>query len=224
MVIEEYLPLVKKIARKYMYRVRNTALFDLDDAFQSGVLGLLSCFKKYDDTRKVKPETYFTYFIKGNISDNKRNTLPIKRTSLKEKIKQPIFEQINDELINDFSIEDIERRIDYKKIVNDGFEKLTENQRKIIIGIFLYGMTNDEIIKEFGISKSETERQREKGISIFKNYITENYKEVIVKDKEKTEEITKRDLFNLCHWSKCTNISWLANDIKRKRCEKIKKI
>ncbi len=225
MVIEEYLPLVRKISRQYMYRVKETAVFDSDDAFQSGVLGLLNCFEKYDNKKGAKPETYFTYFIKGNISDGKRNTLPLKRILSKEKIKQPIHEQINDEMFNDFSIEDIEKRIDYKKIINNGLEKLTEKQRKIIISIFLNEMTNEDIVNEYGMSKWDVEKQKEKGIIEIKKYITENYKDFDIKDKKEIiEGITKKDLFNLCHWSKCSDISWLANDIKRKRCEKNKKI
>ena len=61
-LVKEYYPLVRSIAKKYM----NLGV-PLDDLEQEGMIGLLEAATKYDDSKGAKFSTYATYWIKKKI-------------------------------------------------------------------------------------------------------------------------------------------------------------
>lgn len=68
--LEDYAPLVKKIA--YHLLARMPASVQLDDLIQAGMLGLLEAAQKYDNTKGASFETYAGIRIKGAMVDEMR--------------------------------------------------------------------------------------------------------------------------------------------------------
>jgi len=69
-LIEQYAPLVKRIAHHLMARLPSTVL--LDDLLQAGMMGLLGAAKKYDTSKGASFETYAGIRIRGSIIDEVR--------------------------------------------------------------------------------------------------------------------------------------------------------
>ncbi len=68
--IEDYAPLVKRIAHHMMMRM--PASVQVDDLIQAGMLGLLEASKKYDSSKGASFETYAGIRIRGSIVDEMR--------------------------------------------------------------------------------------------------------------------------------------------------------
>lgn len=69
-LIEQYAPLVKRIAHHLMARLPSTVL--LDDIIQAGMIGLLEAARKYDASKGASFETYAGIRIRGSIIDEVR--------------------------------------------------------------------------------------------------------------------------------------------------------
>lgn len=73
-LIENYLPLVKSIIRKYLH-------FGLprEDLEQEGLIGLMEAAARFDESRQVRFSTYATYWIKKRIiaalENEKKNSM-----------------------------------------------------------------------------------------------------------------------------------------------------
>ena len=68
--VEDYAPLVKRIAQHMMLRM--PASVQLDDLIQAGMIGLLEASKKYDEAHGASFETYAGIRIRGAIIDEMR--------------------------------------------------------------------------------------------------------------------------------------------------------
>ncbi|WP_028471201.1 RNA polymerase sigma factor FliA [Neptunomonas japonica] len=69
-LIEQYAPLVKRIAYHLMGRLPASVV--VDDLIQSGMIGLLEAAKKYDAAKGASFETYAGIRIRGSIIDEVR--------------------------------------------------------------------------------------------------------------------------------------------------------
>lgn len=69
-LIEQYAPLVKRIAHHLLARLPATIL--VDDLIQAGMVGLLEASKKYDASKGASFETYAGIRIRGAIIDEVR--------------------------------------------------------------------------------------------------------------------------------------------------------
>lgn len=68
--VEDYAPLVKRIAHHMMMRM--PASVQVDDLIQAGMIGLLEASRKYDGSRGASFETYAGIRIRGAIVDEMR--------------------------------------------------------------------------------------------------------------------------------------------------------
>jgi RNA polymerase sigma factor for flagellar operon FliA len=68
--IEDYAPLVKRIA--YHMMMRMPASVQVDDLIQAGMIGLIEASQKYDASRGASFETYAGIRIRGAIVDEMR--------------------------------------------------------------------------------------------------------------------------------------------------------
>ncbi len=68
--VEDYAPLVKRIAHHMMLRM--PACVQVDDLIQAGMIGLLEAAQKYDASRGASFETYAGIRIRGAIVDEMR--------------------------------------------------------------------------------------------------------------------------------------------------------
>jgi len=69
-LIEEYTPLVRRIAHHLMARLPSHVM--LDDLLQSGMMGLLEAARRYDSSKGASFETYAGIRIRGAIIDEVR--------------------------------------------------------------------------------------------------------------------------------------------------------
>lgn len=69
-LIQQYAPLVKRIAHHLLARLPSTVV--LDDLVQSGMIGLLEAAAKYDPSKGASFETYAGIRIRGSIIDEVR--------------------------------------------------------------------------------------------------------------------------------------------------------
>lgn len=69
-LIEQYAPLVKRIAQHLLARLPASVM--LDDLIQAGMIGLLEAAKKYDESKGASFETYAGIRIRGAIIDEVR--------------------------------------------------------------------------------------------------------------------------------------------------------
>lgn len=78
--LEKYLPLVEMLARKYTHSTEYTPVFDYDDAFQEGIVGLLEGMKKYNP-EKAKQITWAYIKISFGMKDARKKLLRSPRHS-----------------------------------------------------------------------------------------------------------------------------------------------
>jgi RNA polymerase sigma factor for flagellar operon FliA len=69
-LIEEYTPLVRRIAHHLLARLPSHVV--LDDLLQAGMMGLLEAAKRYDSSKGASFETYAGIRIRGAIIDEVR--------------------------------------------------------------------------------------------------------------------------------------------------------
>jgi len=84
LLIQEYSPLIKFIAKKIAMRLPSSV--ELDDLISSGVIGLMDAIDKYDPTRDNQFKTYAEFRIRGAILDELRAQDWVPR-SIREKSK-----------------------------------------------------------------------------------------------------------------------------------------
>lgn len=71
-IVEQYAPLVKRIAYHLHARLPRTVV--LDDLIQAGMIGLLEAAKRYDESKGASFETYAGIRIRGTMLDEVRKT------------------------------------------------------------------------------------------------------------------------------------------------------
>jgi len=91
--ILEYTPLVRRIAHRIA--VRLPPHLDIEDLINSGILGLIDAFQKFDPGRKVTFRTYAEFRIRGAILDELRSRDWLPR-SVREKANR--LEKISSDL------------------------------------------------------------------------------------------------------------------------------
>ena len=69
-LIIKYVPLVKNIVGRIALRLPDHV--DTDDLISAGIIGLMSALEKFDETKKVRFETYAQFRIRGAILDELR--------------------------------------------------------------------------------------------------------------------------------------------------------
>lgn len=69
-LVEQYAPLVKKVAQHLMGRLPRTVL--LDDLLQAGMIGLIEASQKFDGSKGASFETYASIRIRGAMIDEVR--------------------------------------------------------------------------------------------------------------------------------------------------------
>jgi len=78
-LIENYLPLVKRIAERMFYSLNGKV--ERDDLFSTGLLGLIDATEKYMPSRNIKFITYSSQRIRGSMLDDIRAKDWVPRTS-----------------------------------------------------------------------------------------------------------------------------------------------
>lgn len=93
--VQRYLPLVRSIARRIASKLPKH--YDLEDLISDGIVGLLSAIERFDPNRRVKFETFATYYIKGSILDNlpKLPVVPVSSSYIP--VEEGTIEEVSEE-------------------------------------------------------------------------------------------------------------------------------
>lgn len=109
-LIIKYVPLVKNIVGRIALRLPDHV--DTDDLISAGIMGLMSALEKFDETKKVRFETYAQFRIRGAVLDELRSrddaprSVRSKETMLKDALellrkkfgRHPTDEEVSDHL------------------------------------------------------------------------------------------------------------------------------
>lgn len=168
-LVEHNLRLVAHIAKKYSNTGKNP-----DDLISIGTIGLIKAVNTYKKGKSVRLATYAAKCIENEILMSIRTSKKIKtEVSLNEPIgtdKDGNEISFNDILGTDADaiLEDIDQKIQVKKLYRAISELLTERERRVIVMRFgLNGgspRTQREVAKEIGISRSYISRIEKKAI------------------------------------------------------------
>jgi len=148
--IEEYLPLIKKIARRY----KNKGV-EIEDLIQEGFIGVIEAENRYREELNVPFFKYALYWIKKKMVE-----------AIIKNSKQKIH-------VNLATIEIIEKNrrenefLDERKV---NLENLLEIERLILEKLFIEGKSLMEISKELKISREKVRQIKQKAIMRLKNF------------------------------------------------------
>ena len=147
--IEDYIPLVKKIASSIYKRLPGYAEVEFEDLVGAGYIGLMEARHHFDEERKTSFGTYASILIRGRILDylrsfdvrtqqekndgiNRRKTL-----SIEEFINESIKEDRLDFLGTDDEnpLDNIERK-ELIELVAQAIDSALNNNEKIVLSLF----------------------------------------------------------------------------------------
>ncbi len=182
-IVEQFLPLVKKIASDVYQRLPNKSV-EFEDLCSYGSIGLIEAVERYNPTINVKFQTYAISRIRGAMLDHLRNIDWIPR-SLRKKIKdyEKAVLEIKNEEGKDPTDEEIAKKLnieieDTKKIKN-------EVNRTQILSLEEYLFRNEKSKDEF--SNMRDNGSEDPGSIISKMELTEALKESIQKLKKREQ-------------------------------------
>ena len=123
-VIEQHIPLVKKLA--YQLKARLPANVEVDDLIQAGTIGLLDAMSRYEVTQSAQFETYAVQRIRGAMLDELRSQDWLPR-SVRQNMRQieGAMNALQQELLRAPSEAEIAARLDltladYQQKLSDG--------------------------------------------------------------------------------------------------------
>ncbi|QLE86137.1 MULTISPECIES: RNA polymerase sigma factor FliA [Shewanella] len=122
-IVEQYAPLVKRIAHHLMARL--PASVQLDDLLQAGMMGLLEASTKFDGSKGAKFETFAGIRIRGSMLDEIRRGDWVPRSVHRNQRRvAQVIDELEQELGRDAKDHEIAERLDmsldeYHHILND---------------------------------------------------------------------------------------------------------
>jgi RNA polymerase sigma-B factor len=139
--IEEHLPLVQAIARRYASHGES-----LDELVQAGSVGLIKAVDRFDPERGPALAAYAAPAIEGEI----RHHLRRHRRQAGHEARAPL-EEI------DAGTEDADRS-EARLLLADGWPTLSERQRRLLELRYFGDLTQAEIARELGLSQAQVSR------------------------------------------------------------------
>ncbi|WP_298768942.1 RNA polymerase sigma factor FliA [uncultured Shewanella sp.] len=122
-IVEEYAPLVKKIAHHLLARL--PASVQLDDLLQAGMMGLLEASANFDGSKGAKFETFAGIRIRGSMLDEIRRGDWVPRSVHRNQRRvAQVIDELEQVLGRDAKDQEIADRldlslVDYHRILND---------------------------------------------------------------------------------------------------------
>jgi RNA polymerase sigma factor for flagellar operon FliA len=182
-IVEQFLPLVKKIASDVYQRLPNKSV-EFEDLCSYGSIGLIEAVERYDPTINIKFQTYAISRIRGSMLDHLRNIDWIPR-SLRKKIKD--YEKAVLEIKNEEGKEPTDEEI-AKKLnlgIDDAKKIKNEVNRTQILSLEEYLFRNEKSRDEFANMRDNDSEDPNSVIS--KMEMVEALKESIRKLKKREQ-------------------------------------
>ncbi|WP_299009484.1 RNA polymerase sigma factor FliA [uncultured Shewanella sp.] len=175
-IVEEYAPLVKKIAHHLLTRL--PASVQLDDLLQAGMMGLLEASLNFDGSKGAKFETFAGIRIRGSMLDEIRRGDWVPRSVHRNQRRvAQVIDELEQTLGRDAKDQEIADRLelplaDYHRILND----ITVGK---VVGIEDLGVTIDALDME----QSQADEAFESLVNIqFHSALVEGIKQLPEKD------------------------------------------
>lgn len=151
-VVEQYAPLVKRIAHHMLARLPPSV--QLDDLLQSGMIGLLEASSKFDGSKGAKFETFAGIRIRGAMIDEIRRGDWVPRSVHRNhrRVAQ-VIDELEQELGRDAHDTEIAEKLDMS--LNEYHHILNDVSVGKIIGIEDLGVSQDVLVTE-GDTPDET--------------------------------------------------------------------
>jgi RNA polymerase sigma factor (sigma-70 family) len=147
--IEEYLPLIKKVAKEY----KNKGV-ELEDLIQEGFIGLIEAKRRYKEEFNVSFSKYSLYWIKKQMVE-----AIIRNSKQKVHLDSRVFRIVEENKEDEF--------LDDRKIY---LENLPEIERLILEKLFIEEKTLKEVAKELNITREKVRQIKLKAIMRIKNF------------------------------------------------------
>ncbi len=194
-LIEENIPLVKKIANRIFRRIPEGTI-EFEDLVNTGIIGLIKAANNYDKS-KARFSTYAYIKIRGEILDFLRSMDFLSRTARNKLKKGKKNELLYDEVTSIISIEEnLFKNSDKLKIadilaspektpeeiavINDlkfqlakALEKLSEREKLVLQLIFVEELDLKSIAKILNISVSRISQIKTRALKKLKNILSE---------------------------------------------------
>ena len=154
-VVEQYAPLVKKIAHHLIARL--PASVQLDDLIQAGMMGLLEASSKFDNSKGAKFETFAGIRIRGSMLDEIRKGDWVPRSVHRN--QRRVAEAIDDleqELGRNAKDTEIAQRLEVS--LSDYYQMLGDITAGKILGIDDLDGSSDFLSKDSQISNDNFEQ------------------------------------------------------------------
>jgi RNA polymerase sigma factor for flagellar operon FliA len=175
-VVEQYAPLVKRIAHHMLARL--PASVQLDDLLQSGMIGLLEASSKFDDTKGAKFETFAGIRIRGAMIDEIRRGDWVPRSVHRNNRRvAQVIDELEQGLGRDARDTEIAEKLDMS--LNEYHHILNDVSVGKIIGIEDLGISQDVLVTDDGIPDDNFEALAE---TQFKSALVEAIKTLPERD------------------------------------------
>lgn len=175
-VVEQYAPLVKRIAHHMLARL--PASVQLDDLLQSGMIGLLEASSKFDDTKGAKFETFAGIRIRGAMIDEIRRGDWVPRSVHRNNRRvAQVIDELEQGLGRDARDTEIAEKLDMS--LNEYHHILNDVSVGKIIGIEDLGVSQDVLVTNDGIPDDNFEALAE---TQFKSALVEAIKTLPERD------------------------------------------
>lgn len=175
-VVEQYAPLVKRIAHHMLARL--PASVQLDDLLQSGMIGLLEASSKFDDAKGAKFETFAGIRIRGAMIDEIRRGDWVPRSVHRNNRRvAQVIDELEQGLGRDARDTEIAEKLDMS--LNEYHHILNDVSVGKIIGIEDLGISQDVLVTDDGIPDDNFEALAE---TQFKSALVEAIKTLPERD------------------------------------------
>lgn len=141
-IVEQYAPLVKKIAHHLLARL--PASVQIDDLLQAGMMGLLEASKNFDGSKGAKFETFAGIRIRGSMLDEIRRGDWVPRSVHRNQRRvAQVIDELEQELGRDAKDTEIAKKLDIS--VNEYHHILNDVSVGKVIGIEDLGVSVDVV-------------------------------------------------------------------------------
>ena len=135
------------------YTLRKMNVTIEDDVVSEGMLALVRAAKNFDDTKGIQFSTFAISYIKGCVKTYLNFKVPlIKPSRYSDNLNSILKREDTEAEFN--AIEAPDEHIESKLIVDDFLSKLTERERKVIIGL-MEEKTQSEISKDVNVCQAQ---------------------------------------------------------------------
>ena len=186
--VEDYIPLVKKIASSIYKRLPDYSEVEFDDLVGAGYVGLMEAKQHFDENKKTSFGTYASILIRGRILDylrsldvrtkeekeegiNKRKTLSIEEF-INESIKEDRLSFLGSDDENPF--DSIERK-ELMELVAKAIDSVLSDNEKIVLSLFFKeGLKQKEIANIMNITPARVTQIKKAALKKIRGFL-KNY-------------------------------------------------